>query len=516
MSTEAAELPRRGSSPSRAGGVLRAYRAERRKLLAQPATRVLALVCSLGPFAFATVLAIQSGLPTDTLLGGWAHSSGFAVSLVVLSFGGYLGFPLLAGVLAGDCFASEDRHGTWKTILTRSRSRAQLFGGKCLALLVLATALLTLIAVSSLAAGLLFSGFRPLVGLGGQQLPALECLWLVALCWLLSLPPLLAFVSIAVLASVASRSGVLGVLTPIVAAVLLQLLALVGPGIWMHSLLASSGFGAWHGLLGDPRFYAPLAIGIGVSLLWVGACLSGGWLILRRRDFAGAPAGRRPRWRAPLLLAAASALAVVALAAAGSLGPASVTAARLQASLGAIFNRLTILQQRELGRRLPHGASLALHPGCRRTSGQGGQGSGDWSCTITIVRAQAGAEPFQTTALAYEVSVKPDGCYRAQAPSSVVGQQRMIDAHGHSVVNPLFTIYGCFDTTDSTGRRATRTTPRHVPKPSAREREAERRTLGEAEREAGPDVMREIRQAEREAQRSAQGGGGQPQEPGGR
>ncbi len=45
------------------------------------------------------------------------------------------------------------------------------------------------------------------------------------------------------------------------------------------------------------------------------------------------------------------------------------------------------------------------------------------------------------------MSAKSDGCYKAEAPPSFVGQQMMTAAHGRSVVNPLYTIYGCFDTT---------------------------------------------------------------------
>ena len=72
-----------------AAGVWRVYRIERRKLVAQLATRVLALICVLGPFAFAAILKVQSGTPADTLFGVWVHSSGFAVSLVVLGFAGH-------------------------------------------------------------------------------------------------------------------------------------------------------------------------------------------------------------------------------------------------------------------------------------------------------------------------------------------------------------------------------------------------------------------------------------------
>jgi len=72
------------------------------------------------------------------------HSSGFAVSLVVMGFAGQWGFPLIAGLVAGDQFASEDRHNTWKTILTRSRTRGELFAGKFLAAVTLLPAILVL------------------------------------------------------------------------------------------------------------------------------------------------------------------------------------------------------------------------------------------------------------------------------------------------------------------------------------------------------------------------------------
>src|SRR5207253_7553391 len=182
-------------SRRRGGGVAGVYRAERRKLLAQLSTRLLAAVCVLGPAAFAVIVSQQSGFPTDSLLGIWVHSSGYAVSFLVLGFAGSVGFALIAGVLAGDLFSSEDRYGTWKTVLTRSRSRGELFAGKLLAAGAFSVALAALAALSSLAAGLLSAGDRPIVGLGGRVVPSGECLWLVIASWLLTLPPLLAFTS---------------------------------------------------------------------------------------------------------------------------------------------------------------------------------------------------------------------------------------------------------------------------------------------------------------------------------
>lgn len=496
------------------GGLRRAYRAERRKLYAQLSTRVLALVCGLGPLAFGAVLSQQSGVPGDTLLGGWVHSSGYAFSLVVLGFAGYLGFPLVAGALAGDMFSSEDRYGTWKTILTRSRSRGEVFAGKVLAAGTLATALLGLAAVSSLVAGLLFVGGQSMVGLGGTVIGSGEAPWLVLLSWLLNLPGLLGFAALALLLSAATRNGIVGVLGPLLAGLIMQLLALIGNGAWMHSLLLASTFDDWHGLASSPRFYTPLIIGNVVALAWTGACLGATWWILRRREFAGPPLARRAGWVAPTRAVLATSAAVVALAALGGLGPTAVTAHRLEASMGPVFNRLTLLQQKELGRAVSARAKLNVRTKCARHSGQTAGPGDDWTCTMTVLSPMTGSEPFQLTGVIYDVSVKSNGCYKAEAPPSFVGQQMMVDARHRSVVNPLFIIYGCFDTTGKTPRCAEGAGcggPSATPitnRKSAREHEptaGERATTRQAERAAGQGVIRETEESEKHLEQEARG-----------
>ncbi len=50
--------------------------------------------------------------------------------LVILGFASLWGFPVISSVVGGDLFASEDRYGTWKTVLARARSRAEFFAGQ--------------------------------------------------------------------------------------------------------------------------------------------------------------------------------------------------------------------------------------------------------------------------------------------------------------------------------------------------------------------------------------------------
>ncbi len=423
------------------------YRVERRKLSSQLAVRLLALVCVLGPFLFAGILKIQSASPNDTLYGVWVHSSGFALSLVVLSFSGAWGFPVIAGIVSGDLFSSEDRYGTWKLVLTRSCTRRDVFVGKALAAATFIAGLVALSTVASLLAGVLLVGHQSVVSLSGTLISPGKSLGLVLVSWLLCLLPAFAFGSLGVLFSVATRNGIVGVIGPALAALAMQLLALVGSGVWVHMLLVGSAFNGWHALFTDHPFYGQLVIGIVVSIVWTAVCLGIAWRIVRMRDFAGTPVARRQGWVMPVRAAVALAAVLAFLAIASNWGPVGVTSSRLKANLVPNFNNLTLLQQRELGRNVPPGAKVnVVLPTCSRR-GSTPQGPGDWICTLNVLIPTQGTLPPEPTAVTYDVSVQSDGCYKAQSPPSFIGQQDMRDANGNSVVNPLYTIYGCFNTT---------------------------------------------------------------------
>ena len=446
MSTRAASLTITGTSTKPVGRRVRsAARAERRKLMSRLPLRLLAVLCLLGPFAFALLLRIQSGSPSDALFGVWVHTSGFAVSLVVLGFAANWGFPIMAGVLAGDLFASEDRLGTWPTILTRSRSLREVFTGKVLAAATFALALGILLAVSSLAAGLSLVGGQPMVDLAGRELSAGHLLALVSVSWLISLLPMLAYTSLAILFSVVSRNGIVGVLGPILVALLTQLLALIGTGVWVHLLLLGSAFDAWHGLFVDHPFFGPLVVSMLVCTIWIAGALGASWLILRGREFDAADSRRRGGWQRPVRIAVASMAGVALLALATNLGPAGVTAGKLSHSLETAFRRLTILQQNLLGHPIPASAQYRVVPVCRRRSAKP-VGPGDWSCTMNVyILLARGTQPLTDTPVSYDVSVQSNGCYKAQSPPLLVGQAVLHDTRGQTVVNPIVTIYGCFN-----------------------------------------------------------------------
>jgi ABC-2 type transport system permease protein len=439
-----------GAQPRAAGRsldqrVFAAYQTELLKLGSQLAVRLLVLVCAIGPFAFSALLKVQSGTPADALFGAYVHSSGFAVSLVVMGFAGQWGFPLIAGLVAGDQFASEDRHNTWKTILTRSCSLGELFTGKLLAAATVAVAMLVLAMASSLLAGLVLVGGHGVVDLSGSLQSAGRSLALTIVSWALCVLPLLAYVSLAALFSVASRNGIVGVVGPIVIALATTLIDLIGKGVWVHLLLIGSAFGGMYGLFADHPFLGPLVITSLVSLVWIAGCLGAAWLILRRRDFLAGSSVRAPSWHAPLRVVAATTVIVAVLAVASNFGPVGITQQRLNAAVGAAFNNVSLLQQRLIGRLAPAGAKLDVQPFCNRR-GAKSQGPGDWLCNVYVYLPQLNAVPFQRTNVEYDVSVRYDGCYKAQSPPTFIGGSTMTDNRGRSVVNPLFVVYGCFNT----------------------------------------------------------------------
>jgi ABC-2 type transport system permease protein len=439
MTTAAASI---SATPGALGD---AYATELRKLCSQLATRLLAVSAVTGPFAFAALLKAQSGTPGDALFGAWVHSSGFAIALVVLGFAGAWGFPIIAGLLAGDVFSAEDRYGTWKTILTRSCSREDLFAGKLLAAGTVAIAVTALLAICSVLAGIVFVGAQSLVNLSGVLTAPGRILALTIVSWLSCVLPLLAYASLAILFSVATRNGILGVLGPLLVALLTQLLDLLGKGVIVHMLLIGAAFDGWHALFVAHPFFGPMAVSALVCLVWIGACLSASWRILSRRDFLTRTDGGRPGWRAPITLVAAGSGVIAVLALCTNAGPAGVTAYRLSAALGPEFNNVTLLQQELIGRRAPPGARLNVLPNCNKRAAAA-VGPGDWNCTLYVYLPQPKSVPFQQTSVEYDVSVQSNGCYKAQSPPAFIGGPTMRDARGASVTNPLFTVYGCFNT----------------------------------------------------------------------
>jgi ABC-2 type transport system permease protein len=421
MSTAAHTVAGTQEAPAPIGerdpGVVVALRVELAKLSSQVSLRIVLALCAIVPAVFAIVMRVASSRPADTLFGRWAGTSGFATSLTVLNWAAAYGAPLLAGLFAGDMFASEDRHDTWKTILSRSTSRSRLFVGKALAAALTVWVGFGLIAVVSIVAGMAAVGSAALVGLSGQLIPAGHALGLVVASWALSLLASTAFVALGLLLSIATRSGSIAMLGSLVVAIVLQLLEAIAAGPIVRSVLLSTPFDAWHVLFTDSAATSVIVQSIATSPGYTALFGGAAWYLLRRRDFAGVDAVPARRRRATMRIGVALAALSAVLVGLSGVGPTALTANRLGDSLATTFGNLAeVRYQWQTGAKAD--TNIPWHATCTRGGTAAGvtpstaTGAGDdWACTIVDTRASDGAGP---TVL--DVTLKANGCYQVQSP----------------------------------------------------------------------------------------------------
>jgi len=218
------------------------------------------------------------------------------------------------------------------------------------------------------------------------------------------------------------------------------LVSLLGSGLVVRSMLLSTPFEAWHGLLVQPATLAPFLVGLLVCAAASFLCLDAARRSFRRRDFAGdaRPAMRWSNVGRGVLVAAG----IVAVLAVGtSVDRTWITSSRLERSVGTTFRNLVVVQQGLLG-HAGRTASLRVQPFCKRESVVRGTGEGagdDWRCELFVngPRLQGGISA------SYSLTVRPNGCYTAEGPPSVIGPLHLRAPGGDIVVNPLYAFDGC-------------------------------------------------------------------------
>ncbi|MFL6108630.1 MAG: ABC transporter permease [Marmoricola sp.] len=260
---------------------------EIRKLSGQLRAKFVLLGALLGPIPVVAAINAQSQAPKDTLFGRYATESGYSLALLILGFAGQWALPLLTSIVAGDIFASEDQHGTWKTVLTRSASRTKIYWAKVITAFGFATIMVAVLSVSTIAASVILGGSDQLTGVSGQLISNHDALRLVAESWASTLLPTLGFTSLAILISVATRSTAAGIAAPAVLGMLMQLVGSLGSIAGLRAVLLSTPYEAWHGLLAAPRFTGPLVDGVLVSVTWAFISLAVSFFMVRRRDITG-------------------------------------------------------------------------------------------------------------------------------------------------------------------------------------------------------------------------------------
>ncbi len=285
----AATLPARARI-GRRPGVGTVYAWELRKLRAQKRTYLGLGMAALVPLIFITALLLNGGngggdgeIPFER----YVRETGLAIPLVGLFFGSIWLFPLITALVAGDIVATEDNHGTLKTILTRSVDRWQVFVAKALAALTYAFAALVLFVLVGLIVGGLIWGFDPLVSLSGTRIPVGRGLLLLAATTVAYFIPLIAIASVALLLSTVTRNSAAAVVGTLMFSLILQLLGVISALDFLQPYLLSTQFNAWQGLLREPSDWAPVVRAAWVSAAYALPALAISFTAFLRRDVAG-------------------------------------------------------------------------------------------------------------------------------------------------------------------------------------------------------------------------------------
>jgi ABC-2 type transport system permease protein len=424
--------------------VVRGYRFELVKLVAQWRIRLLLLACWIVPALFVAAVSRQSTLPTDTLFGRWMHATGWAGPLVTLGFAGSWALPLVTSVVAGDVFASEDRLGTWRHLLVAVRSPRRIFAAKALAGLTVILLLMAGLAVSSTVGGLVAVGDRPLVGLDGHLLTSGDAAGKVLLAWVCVLAPTLALAAIGLLGSVVLGRSPMGLLLPALVALALQLAQMLPLPVAVRLALPGYAFIAWNGLFTSPAQLGPLFIGIVVALVWAVTATALAYVLFLRRDFTNPAhdgAGRGAVAVASLPLAAVLAASVALVAAATGATGSGIEQDKVQRSLATAFAHLYRLQTQQLNRPAVSEAQLKATAACTKGSVRvAAQGPGnDWRCVVSW--HLPGVEVTGTAV--YQLDVTADGRFVADGdgPKEVNGYFLVRTPDGDAP-NPLWQFDG--------------------------------------------------------------------------
>jgi ABC-2 type transport system permease protein len=430
-------LPRAGTPRA---PVWRTYRFELVKLLAQWPTRLVLVACCLGPAVFVVIVSQQSSLPSDTVFGRWLGQTGWAGSLVILSFACSWVLPLLTSLVAGDVFAGEDRLGTWRHLLVAVRSPRRIFAAKALASLTVIMLLATGLAASGIVGGLLAAGNRPLVGLDGHLLSPGQAAGAVVLAWVAVLVPTLAFAAVGLLGSVTLGRSPMGLIMPALLAIVLQMAQLLPLPVVVRVALPSYAFIAWRGLFTDPGQTGPLLAGIAVDVVWAVVAAALAYRLFMRRDFTDLAydgMGRRVLVQAVLPLAALFAVSVAVIAGTTSASGSGIDKPKLDRSLATAFAHLYVMQTGELHRPGVTEAQLRSGAACDKGGSRVddlGPGN-DWRCVVTWHLPGSSA----TGSAIYQLDVTPDGRYVADGdgPQQVNGFFQVRTSTGDAP-NPLW------------------------------------------------------------------------------
>jgi ABC-2 type transport system permease protein len=192
--------------------------------------------------------------------------------------------PLLAAMSGSQTIAGEAEKGTLRTVLMQPVRRGALLVAKWSAAnLYIALGLVVLLAGSFISGGAVF-GFKSMALITGPSVGVGHAIGLILAAYLFVLVAMATIVSLAVLLSALTDSGLTAVVVSMVLVIVLLILGNLSVFDFLRPYLFTSHFTAWLNLFHDPVNWGPIRNALINFVVWIGGMTGIAWLVFRRKD----------------------------------------------------------------------------------------------------------------------------------------------------------------------------------------------------------------------------------------
>ncbi len=192
--------------------------------------------------------------------------------------------PLLAAVSGSQTLAGEAEKGTLRTALMQPTRRGALLGAKWLIANAYVAIGLLILFVGSMIAGGAFFGFRDLLLVSLNTVSVVHGLGLIALAYLFVLLAMATAVSLALLFSTLTDSGLTAVAGSMVLVIIMIVLGNIPSLDFLAPYLFTSHYPAWLNFFRDPIVWEPIRDAIIAFAVWIAVTTGAAWVIFRRKD----------------------------------------------------------------------------------------------------------------------------------------------------------------------------------------------------------------------------------------
>jgi ABC-2 type transport system permease protein len=192
--------------------------------------------------------------------------------------------PLLASMAGSQTIAGEAENGTLRTVLMQPVRRGTLLMAKWFVANLYVGIGLLLLAVGSLIAGGAIFGIKSALLLSGEVVSVGHSLWLLFLSYLFVWFGMAAVVSLAMVLSSLTNSGLTAMAAGLVLVIVMLILGSLSVFDFLQPYLFTSHFGAWINLFSQPVDWGPIRDALINFTVWIIGMTGIAWLIFRRKD----------------------------------------------------------------------------------------------------------------------------------------------------------------------------------------------------------------------------------------